>query len=123
MEELETYAIRRGDNLYLVLTFEEPGEGEAPATAFDLSVYDNIICEFREGPAQHTPLVHRATLADADIVISGAGNNIMVIELPANTTNEFGPGTYHYDIRFVLGDQVESLLGGIVNVTSNISEI
>jgi len=123
MEKLGTYQIVKGDNLYIVLQFEEPADGETPAVAFDLSVYDEIVCEFREGPADYTPLLLQTQLSTGEITLSGDDNDTLLITIPGSTTENFTEGTFHYDIRFIIDEYVETLLSGIIDVTSNISQI
>lgn len=71
------------------LTFTDGG------SAMDLAtLYDEIVCEMRNGNDTNAPLIKRVTLSGGGITITDTNN------LNLNLTTSFAAGNYKGDIRF-----------------------
>jgi hypothetical protein len=118
--------ITRGDTFSFLLSFfeEVPGTPPAPPTevAFDLSVYDEIILNVRETD-QYSPLVFEKKLSTGGIIVQGTGSNELAINVTTAESQRFGSGIYYYDVRFIVGNSVKTLLQSSISVTSNISAL
>jgi hypothetical protein len=117
-QQLSTIEIKRGETYNIVLTFTE--DADPTPLPIDLSIYDNIKADFREGPAEYSTLVFSKELGDG-ITISGDDDNILTISISSADTELMQEGNYYFDIRFTAGAAVSIEVEGIFNVTQNIT--
>jgi hypothetical protein len=128
MIKVEIYPERttRGDSFSFMLEFfeEVPGTPPLPPTEvpFDLSVYDQIIMDVRETD-ENSPLIFNKKLSTGGIVIEGEGNNKLAINVTSEESERFGSGIYYYDVRFLVGTRVKTLLHSNIIVSSNITSL
>lgn len=113
-ETLEPYNITRGEDVNIVLAFQE---GESYV---DLSTFTNIKSDFREGKDQSANLVFSKSLGSC-ITVSGTGNKDMTIALSRENTLLFEQGTYYFDIFFYVGAVATTWIEGTIIVSPNIT--
>ncbi len=106
--DIEVY---EGDTTGMVLTFTDTSE----ARAYDLTGAV-IIMQIKTAPGG--VLQQEFSTTDGDIVISGAGSNIVTIKGWEDLT----VGTYVYDLQVTLAGEVRTYLVGAVRVTQDVTE-
>jgi len=82
--------------------------------------------DIRTGLTENSKLIHSSTLANGDIIISGDYNEIITIKIEPSETQNWNPGMYHRDIRFIIEGyegRTQTLLRGKINVINNITSI
>lgn len=111
--QLEKINLVRGDELVLVLTFTED------EVAYPLSTYTNIVCDFRERQSEASNLIASCEISDGILI----DENTITLTLDSDETKSFDEGIYHYDLRFLIGDVVETHLYGQIEITQNTTAI
>lgn len=106
--------IRQGAYHVETLTFTDDGSPMDLAT-----LYDEIVCEMRNGNNTNAPLIKRVTLTGGDITITDTN------KLNLDLTTSFAEGNYKGDIRFRKDSTTnwDTLVAMDVVITPSISRI
>jgi hypothetical protein len=105
-------------------TYTEPAgdSGDDVETALDLSQYDDVRMQVRNGESYEADLVYTLDLTDG-ITIAGDDNEQLNLEHSSNHTELFeADGEYWRDIMLVVGDESFIVARGKINVQFNITE-
>jgi len=111
--QLEKISLVRGDEFVLVLSFLE---GE---TTYPLSTYTNIVSDFRERQSESSNLIASCEIGDGILI----DENTLTLTLTSDESKAFDEGIYYYDLRFLIGDVVETHLYGQIEITQNTTAI
>lgn len=107
-----TLKIKRGDTVSATFTITDPNDNDNP---YDLSVFTTIVMQIkwhRESNKNFAEL----TLANGDMVISGASNNVLTVDL----FTDIKPGMYFFDIE---GDGETTFMEGEYIIDQDVTRI
>ena len=106
----------------LELTVEPETEGESE-TPFDLSIFENIVMDWKRKRLFFADHEERWELGDG-FEVTGESNNILRIELNRQRVKNIRPGHKFFgDIRFIAGNQVSTYLDVEVDITHSVTQV
>jgi len=106
--------IRGNNKIYNLAFFETLPDGtDVP---IDLTTYDEIKMEVKTKKTIDSPIIITYTVGSG-LTISGDDNNILSVDFDRNFINT-NSIQYYYDILFEKDLIFQTLIGGVINITS-----
>ncbi len=101
----------------------EPEEEGEPETAFDLTIFDNIVMDWKRKRRFFADHAVRWELGNG-IYIVGEFNNILRIELNRRRVMDARPGFKFFgDIRFIVANKVTTFLDVETDITHSVTTV
>lgn len=107
-----TLKIKRNDTVPATFTITDPNDSDNP---YDLSLFTTIAMQIK-WHRESDKVFKELTLAAGDMVVSGASNNILTIDL----FTAMKPGMYFYDIE---GDGEVTFMEGEYIIDQDVTRI
>ena len=114
--QLNPMYLTRGDTFYQALKFQSDGE------PIDLSLNNSIEVDIRKGITRTGKLIIKLVVGDG-LTIGGEDNDVLILKVDPETTNDMVGGKYYLDVQIVDSDDNKfTFAWGQIIVRENITE-